>query len=103
MKRIAVLAPALLLAACGEQASAPAEQGGEASGEILQGSVSDAMIPLDQLTSEAPLAPRQVDPAASDNLDAEQPVVDPALGPEGVPASEGAAPQPAVPVAAPTG
>jgi hypothetical protein len=65
---------------------------------VLAGSVSDAMIPLDELTSEAPLAPRQVDPAAPDNLDAEQPVVDPAVSAEGAaPASEGAGAAPAAP------
>lgn len=92
-----VLALALCLAACEDQASAPAEQGGQASGQILAGSVSDAMIPLDEVKSEAPLAPRQDPVEAPDGLDAEQPVVDPALEPEGVPASEGAASTPAAP------
>lgn len=95
MKRSPVLALALLVAACGDQAAAPAEQGGEASGEVLAGSVSDAMIPLDQLKSEAPLAPRQS--GASDDLDSEQPVVTPAEGIEGAPTSEGAGAAPAAP------
>lgn len=95
MKRFPVLALALLVAACGDQAAAPAEQGGEASGEVLAGSVSDAMIPLDQLKSEAPLAPRQ--PAAPEGLDGEQPVVTPAEGIEGAPTSEGAGAAPAAP------
>lgn len=92
-----VLAPVLLLAACGDKAAAPAEQGGAASGEVLQGSVSDAMIPLDQLKSEAPLAPRQAPADTAQGLDAEQPDVTPAEGVEGGPA----APAPAAP-AAPT-
>jgi hypothetical protein len=90
-----VLALAALVAGCGDQAAAPAEQGGEASGEVLAGSVSDAMIPLDQLTSEAPIAPRQA--GAPGDLDAEQPVVTPAEGIDGAPTSEGAGAAPATP------
>jgi hypothetical protein len=99
MKRVALLTLPLALAACEQQAAdAPAEQGGAASGEVLEGSVSDAMIPLDQLKSEAPLAPRQAQGDTSPSLDAEQPVVDPALGPDGAaPASEGAGTAPAAP------
>ncbi len=95
MKRLSILALSLLAASCGDQAAAPAEQGGAASGEVLAGSVSDKMIPLDQLESEAPLAPRQ--PAASDDLDGEQPLVTPAEGIEGAPTSEGAGAAPAAP------
>ncbi len=98
MKRTAIFTLALLAAGCGDQSAAPAEQGGEASGEVLEGSVSDAMIPLGELKSQAPLAPRQANTEASGELDAEQPVVEPALGPEGAaPASEGAGAAPAAP------
>lgn len=34
------------------------EGAGKASGEVLPGSASDAMIPLDQVKSQAPLAPK---------------------------------------------
>ena len=95
MKRAPILALVILVAGCGDQAAAPAEQGGAASGEVLAGSVSDAMIPLDQLESEAPLAPRQA--AAPSDLDAEQPVVTPAEGIDGAPTSEGAGAAPAAP------
>lgn len=95
MKRAAILALALLAASCGDQAAAPAEQGGEASGEVLAGSISDAMIPLDQLESEAPFAPRQ-GPAPSD-LDGEQPVVTPAEGINDPPTSGGAVAPPGAP------
>jgi hypothetical protein len=95
MKRTALAGLALLLAACGDQTSAPAEQGGAASGEVLPGSVSDAMIPLEQLDSQAPLAPRQAVPVGS--IDAEQPEVTPAPGIEGGPESEGAGAAPAAP------
>jgi hypothetical protein len=111
MKRVAPLfALTLLAAACTDEASGPAARGGEAAGEVAGGSISDAMIPLEQLESEGPLAPRQ-EPAPTD-LDAEQPVVTPVEGVEGVegappsegveggegaPPSEGAEPAPADP------
>ena len=87
MKRLALLALPLALAACEQQAAdTPAEQGGAASGEVLAGSISDAMIPLDQLSSQAPLAPRQAVPV--DNIDAEQPEVTPLPGIEGAPGEQ---------------
>ena len=98
MKRTAILTLALLAAACTDQAAnAPAEQGGEAAGEVLGGEISDAMIPLDQLESQAPLAPRQ-GPSPKD-IDAEQPEVSGELAPEDAPAVEAApaAPAPAEP------
>lgn len=101
MKHTALAGLALLLAACGDQAEAPAEQGGAASGEVLPGSISDAMIPLEQLDSQAPLAPRQAVPAGS--IDAEQPEVTPAPGIEGEAASEGAGAAPAAPAPEPSG
>ena len=92
MKRALLLALTLSLAACEQQAAdAPAQQGGAASGEVLQGSISDAMIPLEQLESQAPLAPRQV-LAVGDDLDAEQPEVTPMEGIEGAPAGAVAEP-----------
>lgn len=87
----------LLAAACTDEAAPSAERGGEAAGEVLGGSISDAMIPLEQLDSQAPLAPRQ-GPAPSD-LDAEQPLVTTVEGVEGeAPAEAGEA---EAPVAAP--
>lgn len=91
MKRALVLALSLALAACEQQAAAPAAQGGAASGEVLPGSISDAMIPLEQLDSQAPLAPRQARTVGED-IDAEQPEVTPADGIEGAPAGPAAAP-----------
>ena len=88
MNRAALLALCCLAAGCGEQAAAPVAQGGEASGEVLPGSISDAMIPLEQLESQAPLAPRQALPA--DDIDAEQPEVVQAEGIESAGTSEGA-------------
>lgn len=54
------LIPALLalaVAACNGDAKKD-EGAGKASGEVLPGSASDAMIPLDQVKSQAPLAPK---------------------------------------------
>ncbi|WP_421851454.1 hypothetical protein [Novosphingobium sp.] len=50
-----VLAPLLLLGACGK--SSTPQAGPTASGEILPGSVSDAMLDTDRSQAQAPLAP----------------------------------------------
>ncbi len=52
---------ALMLGACSQPKQA--KQSGTAQGEILEGSVSDAMLPLDTVRSQAPLASG---PASSD-------------------------------------
>jgi hypothetical protein len=57
-KRLLLVLPApmtlaLLLAACGEEA--PADDSRSASGEVLEGTISDAMLPLDRIRSEPPL------------------------------------------------
>lgn len=63
MKRIAasfLFSSLLLLAGCEDEAPAvdTSETGGEVSGEILGGTISDEMIPLEQLTSTSPPAER---------------------------------------------
>jgi len=90
----------LLVPGCSTEPPGPAESGGKAEGEVLGGTISDAMIPLEQLTSEAPLAPRQ-GPAPAD-LDAEQPVVTPFEGVEGAAPDEAAEPAAAAPAPAPS-
>ena len=50
---ILVLSVLVLLAACGGEA--PAEDGRAASGDVLEGTISDAMLPVDRVRSEAPL------------------------------------------------
>ncbi len=98
MNRAALLAALMLLAAgCTEEASTPAERGGKAAGEVLGGEISDAMIPLEQLDSQAPLAPRQ-GPVPAD-LDAEQPLVTPVEGIEGAAPGAGGEAAPAAPAA----
>ena len=49
---LALLAPLALLAACND---APKDDGRAASGEVLEGTVSDAMLPIDRVQSEPPL------------------------------------------------
>lgn len=67
--RLLILAiPALTLAACN---SGTEEKGGTASGEVLEGTISDAMLPLDTLTSQPPIAtPEPVAGAGSAASDA---------------------------------
>lgn len=101
MNRVAFLAALCLAAAgCTEEASTSAERGGKAAGEVLGGSISDAMIPLEQLESQAPLAPRQ-GPATTD-LDAEQPEMTQLEGVEGAAPSEGAEAASAAPAPEPS-
>lgn len=100
MNRFALLAAlALLAAGCTEEASAPAKQGARAAGEVLGGEISDAMIPLDQIESQAPLAPRQAPPVGS--VDAEQPEVTTAPGIEDAAPSQEAEAPPAAPTPEP--
>lgn len=77
------------LAAC-QQEKAP--QKAVAGGEILDGSISDAMLPLDAVRSQAPLAPPSGAARKSDAPE-DAPATDaPAAEP---PAAEAAAPAPA--------
>jgi hypothetical protein len=60
MKRFILALSLVSLAACeSEPAAVPGESGGRAEGEVLGGTISDDMIALEQLTSQAPLAPRE--------------------------------------------
>ena len=81
---LAVLIAALPLAACKKEA----DKNAMASGEILPGSISDAMIPQDRLTSQPPLDPNAVrnGPAKKDGAD------DSATGEPEAAASEAAEP-----------
>lgn len=74
---------ALLVAACGQQGA----QQSEAPVEVLTGSISDAMLPVDQLTSQPPLDPRAVRAgaagkpvAAEDATGAAEPAATPTAG-----------------------
>jgi hypothetical protein len=93
MNRLAILLIVGLAAGCTPEASTPTERGGAAAGEVLGGSISDAMIPLEQLESEAPPAPREA-PKTTD-IDAEQPEVAPMPGINDPAPANGAAEAPA--------
>ena len=55
LRMLGPAAAVLLLTACSDEtAPAAADEGAGASGEILEASVSDAMIPLDTLKSRPP-------------------------------------------------
>jgi hypothetical protein len=56
LRNLIVPALALALTACG--AEKKDEGAGTAAGEILPGSASDAMLPLDTVRSQAPFAPK---------------------------------------------
>lgn len=59
MQRILTLTGLGLMLALGACKGGDKQQGaGNAQGEILPGSASDAMLPLDTVRSQAPLAPR---------------------------------------------
>lgn len=64
---IAAIALALLLAACGGSGE---EDERTASGEVLEGSISDAMLPLEQVTSQPP--PLMVEPTSRPAQDADE-------------------------------
>ncbi|QKG72062.1 hypothetical protein [Erythrobacter mangrovi] len=86
---------ALLLSACGDQ-SAPAsgeDDQRKARGEVLGGSISDAMIPLDTLESKSPPLKIEPRPAASSDAETsdeavEDVVSEPAEATEAAPAEE---------------
>jgi hypothetical protein len=91
----------LALAACDssdpEQASAA---GGRAEGEVLGGTISDEMIPLDQLRSQSPplrAAPTGVATAGADTSASASEADEPAVAPEAEDAPEPADDEPAEP------
>lgn len=90
MIRIALtLLPALLaLAACQDSAK-PVAQASGAAGEVLGGSISDAMIPYETLTSQAPF--KKVAPASRTPADDSAP----RAAANGTPAEETGEPAPA--------
>jgi len=94
IRPLIALALLMILSACQSEPDAgTGDTGGRAEGEVLGGTISDDMIALEQLTSEAPLAPREGPSAAA--VDAAQPEVAGELAPADPPA----APAPAAPAA----
>lgn len=84
---ILALLPLALLAACTEE---PTDDSRAASGEVLEGTVSDAMLPIDRVQSEPPLedpeafakaqteADEQTGGAATGETEGEAPEAEPA-------------------------
>ncbi|MGB7373860.1 hypothetical protein [Pontixanthobacter sp.] len=66
-----IVAAAALLGACSDdpETAAPVADDANAAGNVLEGSISDAMIPLDTLQSQSP--PAAPAPAAAPDADAE--------------------------------
>ena len=54
MRRLSPILALALLAACGEEA--PADDSRAASGDVLEGTGSDAVLPVDRVRSQPPLA-----------------------------------------------
>ena len=71
-RSLMLAAPLLLLAACGDEAAevSEGEEKLDARGEVLGGSITDDMLPLDALTSQAP--PQAGEDGATTNEDAQQ-------------------------------
>jgi hypothetical protein len=61
--------PIALLAACDQ--GAPADDSRSASGEVLEGTISDAMLPLDTVQSEPPFEDPKAAKAVQDKAAAE--------------------------------
>jgi len=73
----------LALAGCGAKKSPKADDQRTASGQILPGSISDAMIAYDALTSQAPSAPRAAPVAGlADSAAEAEPVAEPSAAAE---------------------
>lgn len=68
MRALAVTIACVLLAACG---SGSDDDQRTASGQVLEGSISDAMLPLDTVTSEPPFAKVSGSPGAASTEAAE--------------------------------
>ena len=68
MIRVLAAVPlALALAACGENTEQPADDTRSAEGEVLGGTIDDAMLPLDTVQSQSP--PLRQSPSPSPGAD----------------------------------
>lgn len=83
----------LALSGCKQEVKPSKATGGTAAGEILPGSVSDAMVPVDSLRSQPPAAPKS-DAGPADKASS-KPGVATAPAAAAAPAAE--APEPADP------
>jgi hypothetical protein len=85
-----LLAPLVLAACQGE--TKKAEDQRTAVGEILPGSVSDAMLPYDSLRSQPPLAPKAEGSGAAKAKRGDGPAASATTAGEGAPPAEAEAP-----------
>ena len=69
MRRATMLAMLLGLSACGNEAAEapPADEQSGARGEVLGGTISDEMIPLDTIPSERPANPPDEETTGQDD------------------------------------
>lgn len=79
------------LAACNQGKK---DAGGKAAGEVLPGSVSDAMLPYDQVRSQPPLAPASGDAKAKGKQASGEKSDSASSAPEPDPSASAAAPAP---------
>ncbi len=86
------------LSACGEESAQNDDR--TASGEVLEGSISDAMLPLDTVTSQPPLLQSQ--PGSGTGSEEEAQASEEDSGEAGTNAAEGEAPAEGEPSAPPT-
>ena len=65
-KSLMILAPALALVGCSDEPAERIDDGDQqAKGEILGGTISDAMLPIESVTSQSPPLERQDNRALS--------------------------------------
>ena len=88
MRPIAAFAVLLLLAACGDKSEDDDER--RASGQVLEGTISDSMLPLDTVRSQPPLA--KVTGTPGETGDAPETEATDAAGGEESPSADDAAP-----------
>ncbi|WP_299196690.1 hypothetical protein [uncultured Erythrobacter sp.] len=104
MKKLILIAPALLLAACGDEVTeepTATETGGEVAGDVLEGSISDDMLPLEELTSTSPPAERTTTVTTTSNGSTTTVETTVTSSSDGAEAPEPATPAPPEPPAAP--
>jgi len=94
---LTIAAPLVLLAACGDEPEPAADDARSATGEVLEGTISDAMLPLATVRSQPPLAA----PEAGEGSDAPEPGPSTPLQPFNEAPSPSTEPSPAAEPAAP--
>lgn len=94
LRPLVLFVPLAMLAACDRAETTGAPTDKRAEGEVLGGTISDSMVPLDQLRSQAP--PLRVTPEEGGEAGAGDDAADPTDPAESAPAAE-AEPAPTAP------